>query len=165
MVTMNGISKPQIEEPFDQKPDIVDNAVKLKAKRMRRKRNKWTLIVTFTSMVLIIIFITIAYLIAKGLSKEPMRTCNKDDICEIKITETIPKTLQYKAGSPVYDEISAHWKKMINMAESNINILSFYWTLDGSDIEGGPYDQAKVGEEILDLLKAAANRGNKALFL
>ena len=36
-------------------------------KRMRRKQSKWTLIVTFLSLVLIIILITVAYLVSKGL--------------------------------------------------------------------------------------------------
>ena len=46
---------------------VVLNVSKMSNKRMRRKQSKWTLIITFLSFVLIIILITIAYLVSKGL--------------------------------------------------------------------------------------------------
>jgi len=52
---------------------LPDNNVAVQAvtktinKRMRRKQSKWTLIITFLSFILIIILITVAYLVSKGL--------------------------------------------------------------------------------------------------
>jgi len=140
-------------------PNNVNIVEKVKTKRMRRKRNKWTLIVTFSSLVLIIIFITIAFLIAKVLLNAPLVTCNVNDSCNIQIVETIPSVLNYSKTAIRKDEISKHWKILITSASSEINILSSYWSLRATDTEGGPYPQAKVGEEIYNELVAAANRG------
>lgn len=136
-------------------------------KRLRRKRNKWTLVVTFSSLVLIIIFITIAYLVARQSAEEkkPVFTVCSDDVsCNMTIIETIPDVLHYKEGMPIHEKISTHWMRLINGAKHSINILSFYWSLKDSDVEGGPYNQSDVGKKILDCIANAAKRGKSFFF-
>ena len=160
----NGVVTNQLDESIP-----VQNVTKIATKRLRRKRNKWTLIVTFLSLVLIIIFITIAYLVAKGLladdSKAISNPCDVDTQCNMKVVETIPSVLKYKAGSPVHDTISKHWLNLAKLAKSNIDILAFYWSLNDTDVPGGPYYQSKIGEAILNSLKAAALRGYLFYFI
>ena len=138
---------------------------------MRRRHNKWTLIITFASLVLIIILITIAFLVAKGILSErnkdsnnkggPTDVCQEESsTCSIQLVETIPKVLVYPDSSPKHTETADAWKELIKMANSSINIISFYWTLTSEDTKpGSHFPQAKVGEEILAGLVAAADRG------
>lgn len=129
-------------------------------KRMRRKQSKWTLIVTFLSLVLIIILITVAYLVSKGLFQEirekviPEEQCQDELTCRIEVVETMPSVMSYPAGSPTHPQTADVWKKLTAMATERIEILSFYWTMKNFS-----YHQAQVGAEILLGLKEAAQRG------
>ena len=58
-------------------PDVI---TKITNKRMRKKQSRWTLIITFLSFVLIIIMITIAYLVSKGLLDEPT-----EKVCHVSL--------------------------------------------------------------------------------
>ncbi|XP_066916343.1 5'-3' exonuclease PLD3-like [Clytia hemisphaerica] len=136
---------------------------KLSTKRMRRKQSKWTLIITFLSFIFIIILITVAYLVSKGLfvhedaEKVPIvKSCQDDMTCRIEIVETLPKVLSYPSGSPMHASTPDVWKKLTKVARERIDILSFYWTL-----KNFTYDEAVVGAEILEGLKGAARRGIK----
>jgi len=129
-------------------------------KHLRRKRNKWTLIITFLSLVLIIIFITIAYLVARrtAVAEEiHLHTpCRESETCQIKLIETIPSVLKLPTK---HESISAHWRKLIQSAVTSIDMLSVFWTLKGVDVPGGPWAQAIIGEQILQDLVNAARRG------
>ena len=63
----NGATAPTAPASIPDKNVAVQAVTKTINKRMRRKQSKWTLIITFLSFVLIIILITIAYLVTKGL--------------------------------------------------------------------------------------------------
>ncbi|XP_057298652.1 5'-3' exonuclease PLD3-like isoform X1 [Hydractinia symbiolongicarpus] len=165
--TKHTLDTPSHNQPEDVtiQDTLTQNVMK---KRMRRKRNKWTLIVTFLSLVLIIIFITIAYLISKGLLESDkkdknagVKSCDSTAKCNVSIIETRPSVLKYPSGSPKHVETSKFWTSLIDRAESTIDILSFYWTMNGTDVEGGPYPQAQVGEDILTALQNAALKGIK----
>ena len=148
-------------------PKAVQNVTKTINKRIRRKHNKWTLIITFASLVLIIILITIAYLVAKGLLGADVdiyeineKKCQDELTCSIEIVETVPSVLVYPSKSPKHTETHVAWKNLIQMASSNIHIISFYWTMTNDDVSNSTtFPQAKVGEEILAELLAAASRG------
>jgi len=137
---------------------------KIFKKNLRRKRNKWTLIITFTSLVLIIIFITIAYLVARqhrgdGGGGSGMQKCKDIATCSLKVVETIPPVLKYPVGTSKHEKISKHWSALVRSATSSINILSMYWTMKRGDVSGGPYEQEEVGERFIADIKDAARRG------
>ena len=81
----------------------VDVGDKMFKKNLRKRRNKWTLIITFTSLVLIIIFITIAYLVARQAAGDGVNggdkytaTCSDGGACRMTLIETIPPVMKYK---------------------------------------------------------------------
>jgi len=147
----------------------VDIGDKIFRKNFRKKRNKWTLIITFTSLVLIIIFITIAYLVARqagdgGDGGKFTTTCSEGPSCRMTLIETIPSVMKYKKG-PVHEEIHDHWRRLIKSANKSIDILSFYWTMLDSDVKTAKgknhHKESKNGELVFADLKDAAKRGVK----
>ena len=136
--------------------------------RMKKKQRRRTAIVTVAALILTVLFILIAFVVAVGkstvnfsadLNSQP---CN--NMCSLQLIETIPSGMEYEPGSPKYPAIVDKLKEILNSATQTIDIASSYWTLRGTDVEGGPYPMAKVGEEIFDgLIEAATKRGNDIL--
>ncbi|XP_065674450.1 5'-3' exonuclease PLD3 isoform X2 [Hydra vulgaris] len=128
------------------------------------KWKKRAFIITASLLMVFAIFLVVAYLFSKtklvvANSKLSFQndSCN-DSQCTLQIVETLPPILAF---NNTHDSISKHWLSMINNAKSRIDILSFYWTLKNSDVPGGPYTQAEVGEKIFDALKTSAKNGIK----
>ena len=132
---------------------------------MKKKQRRRTAIVTVAALILTVLFILIAFLVAVGKSTInasadiSSQTCS--NMCSLQIIETIPSGMEYEPGSPKNPAIVDKLKEILNSATKTIDIASSYWTLRGTDVEGGPYPMAKVGEEIFDgLVEAATKRGN-----
>ncbi|OWF53408.1 phospholipase D3-like isoform X2 [Mizuhopecten yessoensis] len=76
------------------------------------------------------------------------------DPCVITLVESIPENLTYPAGSPSHPSTYSALIDLMEMATSQIEIASFYWTLSGSDIEY--HDNSSwQGESVLSTLMAA----------
>ena len=134
-------------------------------RRMKRKQRRWTAVVTVGALILTILFVLVAFLAAAGSKavvysvSNSSLTCN--DMCSLQIIETIPSGMEYDPGSPKHPAIVDKLKEALHSATKTIDIASSYWTLRGSDVKGGPYPMAKVGEEIFDgLIDAATTRGD-----
>ena len=54
--------------------------------------------------------------------------------------ESIPQNLTYEAGSPMHMSTYDGWMSIIQAANTSIDIVSFYWTLRGTDIYKDPSD-------------------------
>lgn len=136
--------------------------------RIKKKQRRWTAIVTLTALLCTIFFILIAFLAvaSKTVIRRDKESISQicDGECSLELVETIPSGMKYDPGTPENPAIVDRLKTVLNSARKSIDIASSYWTLRGSDVKGGPYPQAKVGEEIFDgLIEAATKRGKLIL--
>lgn len=134
--------------------------------RMKKKRYRWTAIVTVTALLFTIFFILVAFLAV--VKKNGIRVSAGSqsqicgDQCRLEVVETIPEGLRYHPGSPTSPAIVKGLLAIMSSARESIDIASSYWTLRESDVKGGPYPMAKVGEQVFDgLIQAAMERGVK----
>jgi len=132
--------------------------------RKKKKQRRWTVLVTIAALVLTILFILIAFLAVVGKTRAPISVPHRavlcSSMCSLQLVETIPSGMEYSPGSPSHPAIVDNLKEILTSATKTIDIASSYWTLKGSDVDGGPYPMAKVGEEIFEgLIEAATKRG------
>lgn len=78
------------------------------------------------------------------------------DSCSFTLVESIPENLTFKSGSPEHMSTFEAWRTLLERAEKDIHIASFYWTLRGSDIFKDP--SAWQGEEIFKQLTSAGSK-------
>eukprot|EP00794_Sanderia_malayensis_P008275 gene8275-9159_t len=115
-------------------------------------------------MVFVVIFIFLAFLITAKQLKLVSKSTEKKYQCsssyKLQLVETIPSGMVYGQYQVTNPKIVDKLKMLILSAKKTIDIASSYWTLRESDVKGGPYPMAKVGEEIFDgLVNAARDRG------
>ena len=160
--TPNRFEYTDLDAEKEKDPQLVEAAFRKKA-----KKNKRTLIVTVIALLLTVVFILVAFtVVAKktpgsSTNSKPIYSRKCKDRCNIQVAETIPIGLAYPSGSPTHTKISDGMIDLLKMAEYSIDIASSYWSLKGSDIPGGPYPMANVGEDIFSGLVMAARRGIK----
>lgn len=76
------------------------------------------------------------------------------DPCVITLVESIPENLTYPTDSPSHPSTYSGLIELMKMATKQIEIASYYWTLNGSDI--GFYDNSSwQGESVLETLMVA----------
>lgn len=91
------------------------------------------------------IILTLFCLICKCLSNVNYPSCsvsqylmhNESDIelltsdneCHVVLVESIPENVTFSMGSPKHLSTYMAWKLLIDSAEKNISIASFYWSL------------------------------------
>ncbi|XP_055371002.1 5'-3' exonuclease PLD3-like isoform X2 [Condylostylus longicornis] len=80
------------------------------------------------------------------------------DSCNIQIVESIPIGLNYSDDSPKYLSTYDAWMKLLKLANSTINIGSFYWTLRGTDFYN--HSTAWQGEKIFQQLLIGGTQRN-----
>ncbi|UYV65855.1 PLD4 [Cordylochernes scorpioides] len=74
----------------------------------------------------------------------------------ISLVESIPLGLTYGPNAPRHMSTYEAWNRLISLASYSIDIGSFYWTLQGSDVVPDP--TAAQGEDILDQLIVAGTQ-------
>ncbi|XP_051872978.1 5'-3' exonuclease PLD3-like [Pristis pectinata] len=130
-------------------------------KSHRKDINKWELgsVVFLLLMILCLLNFAVVQMVCK-LTEHPsgknkswkdQHTTTCDDPCRFVLAETVPDGLVYAENATGYQSIYNSWMNLINMANSNLDIASFYWTLTGSDINVTD-PTSKYGEIILDEL-------------
>lgn len=50
------------------------------------------------------------------------------------LVESIPQHMKYKANATLGFPLEKAWKDLISMATDQVDVVSFYWTLTGEDI-------------------------------
>ena len=131
------------------------------------KRSKLLIaFVVFLGIVSLIVVILQFCIKSSDSSKEqPMKSsdppCSGD--CTVTLVESIPENVKFPAGSVSNPSTYSGWMDLLKIAQKEIDIASFYWTLRGSDTETSD-PSTKKGEDVLDGLEAAAKRGKKLLF-
>ncbi|XP_069500585.1 5'-3' exonuclease PLD3 [Ambystoma mexicanum] len=83
-------------------------------------------------------------------------TCS--DPCQFVLVESIPEDLVYEANSTINPTTFQSWLDLLAMANSSVDIVSFYWTLTNEDT-GTKSPTANQGEQILQELGNLSQRG------
>ncbi|XP_078090118.1 5'-3' exonuclease PLD3 isoform X2 [Mustelus asterias] len=79
---------------------------------------------------------------------EGLQSTTCDDPCSFVITESVPDGVVYNKNATKYQSTYNSWLNLINIANSSLDIASFYWTLTGRDINVTD-PTSKLGEILL----------------
>ncbi|CAN7995409.1 unnamed protein product, partial [Ixodes hexagonus] len=117
-------------------------------------------------IVLVVLFPLLGHSRDQSASHGALSKCRQSctpfnclDSCSFTLVESIPENLTYPDGSPEHVSTFEAWKLLLERAEKEIVIASFYWTLRGSDLND-TYPSAWQGEEIFnEILEAGTKRG------
>ncbi|XP_029972574.1 LOW QUALITY PROTEIN: phospholipase D4 [Salarias fasciatus] len=77
--------------------------------------------------------------------------------CRLTLVESIPQHVKYKANATVGVPLEKVWKGLIAMATEQVDVVSFYWTLTGEDINVNSSSD-KPGRAILRDLEELPSR-------
>ncbi|XP_070536002.1 5'-3' exonuclease PLD3-like [Ptychodera flava] len=100
----------------------------------------------------------LVYLQRREHQPPPAPPC--DDPCLITLVESIPENLTYEKHFTKHMSIYEGWMNLLSIAEQDIDIAAYYWTLRGVDGQSDPSDWQ--GEDIYaGLLAAGTTRGIK----
>ncbi|XP_049597491.1 5'-3' exonuclease PLD4 [Syngnathus scovelli] len=82
---------------------------------------------------------------------------NHQKQCSMVLVESIPQHMQYKANVTFGIPLEKAWKDLLSVATTNLEVVSFYWTLTGDDI--GVNDSSdKPGREIFAQLQSLPSK-------
>lgn len=67
----------------------------------------------------------------------PGEACGSDfftDQCSMVLVESIPQHMKYEANATLGIPLEKVWKDLLSIATEQVDVVSFYWTLTGEDI-------------------------------
>ncbi|XP_020611844.1 phospholipase D3-like [Orbicella faveolata] len=145
---------------MEQKPGVILSA---KQNASMRQRSKWLIaLVVFLGMLAVTL--VILQFCIKGSSSITTKDSNAispyTGDCTITLVESIPEGVKFPAGSVHNPSIYNGWMNLLKSAEEQIDIASFYWTLQGSDTNTSD-PSTQEGENVFEEIQAAAKRGVK----
>ncbi|XP_061700723.1 5'-3' exonuclease PLD4 [Syngnathoides biaculeatus] len=79
------------------------------------------------------------------------------DQCSMALVESIPQHVQYKGNATFGIPLEKAWKELLSIATQNLEVVSFYWTLTGDDININSSSD-RPGREILKQLQSLPSR-------
>ncbi|XP_056282612.1 5'-3' exonuclease PLD4 isoform X2 [Pseudoliparis swirei] len=91
------------------------------------------------------------------LPQEAEGSSSSTDQCSMALVESIPQQLKYKDNATFGIPLENVWKDLISMAEGQVEVVSFYWTLTGEDISVESASDIP-GRDILNDLKELPSR-------
>ncbi|XP_003968741.2 phospholipase D3 [Takifugu rubripes] len=144
------------------KPDIfyvpLDEALRRRQQHTRKAQfySRCVIVLTTVATVLLTCMAIYNFLMPKvpffhpapSSSLHQPKTCS--DPCNIVLVESIPEGLEFNSSTS-HPSIFQTWLRLMNEAQSSIDIASFYWTLTNSDT-GTHEPTADQGETILKRL-------------
>ncbi|XP_058470920.1 5'-3' exonuclease PLD4 [Solea solea] len=86
------------------------------------------------------------------------RGCNVSaDQCSISLVESIPLYMKYKPNATRGIPLEQVWKDLLSVATEEVDVVSFYWTLTGEDVNVNSSTDAP-GKDILRRLEELPSR-------
>ncbi|XP_074548897.1 5'-3' exonuclease PLD4 [Halichoeres trimaculatus] len=79
------------------------------------------------------------------------------DQCRMILVESIPQHVKYKANATFGIPLEKAWKDLLSIAKYQVDVVSFYWTLTGDDINVNSSSDI-AGREILKALGELPSR-------
>ena len=143
---------------MEEKPGVI---VPAKQDASAPQRRKWVIaLVVFLGMLALTL--VILQFCIKGSS---LNTTNESNAissytgdCTITLVESIPEGVKFPTGSVHNPSIYNGWMNLLKFAEEQIDIASFYWTLQGSDTNTSD-PSTQRGEQVFEEIQTAARRG------
>ncbi|KAM3595130.1 uncharacterized protein V6R79_018573 [Siganus canaliculatus] len=80
-----------------------------------------------------------------------------EDQCRMVLVESIPLDVQYDANATFGIPLEKAWKDLISVATERVDVVSFYWTLTGKDINVNSSSDTS-GRDILKELEELPSR-------
>ena len=130
--------------------------VNVSAKQNASMRSKWVIALVVVLGIMAVTLVILQFYI-KGTSSSTNKESCKGD-CTITLVESIPEGVKFPAGSVQNPSIYNGWMNLLKFAEEQIDIASFYWTLQGSDTNTSD-PSTQQGENVFKEIQAAAKRG------
>lgn len=142
----------------EEKPGVIVSA---KQNASMLQPSKWIIALVVCLGILAVTLVILQFCF-KGASASPNKESNaippcKDD-CTITLVESIPEGVEFPAGAVHHPSIYNGWMNLLKFAEEQIDIASFYWTLQGSDTNTSD-PSTQQGENVFEEIQAAAERG------
>lgn len=129
----------------------------------RKKRSIWcrpSCIPVSIVIILIVLVVLLPLLDQQGavhvITQMKKVSTHCSDQCRLSLVETIPEGHMYPPNVNTHLPTKNVWLDLIDEAQSNIEIASFYWTLRFN--EEYPYNSSIVGEQVFQALLAAGTR-------
>ncbi|XP_057715680.1 5'-3' exonuclease PLD4 isoform X2 [Corythoichthys intestinalis] len=112
------------------------------------------------SLVVLAFMTILGVLLAVAVLERPRASQNDHpsiDQCRMAVVESIPQNVQYKANETFGIPLEKAWKELLSMATENLEVVSFYWTLTGEDINVNSSSD-RPGREIFEQLQSLPSR-------
>ncbi|XP_077587953.1 5'-3' exonuclease PLD4 [Stigmatopora nigra] len=116
--------------------------------------------ICLTSVVLLAFMTIIGILLAFAVLQRPQASHQDPpsiDQCRMAIVESIPQHVEYKGNVTFGLPLEKAWKELLSMATESLQVVSFYWTLTGEDININSSSD-RPGRAILDQLQSLPSR-------
>ncbi|KAM6074341.1 PREDICTED: phospholipase D4-like [Chlamydotis macqueenii] len=75
-------------------------------------------------------------------------TYRSNDSCSFELVENVPYDLAFEINSTAAKPLYQAWKRLLDIAQEQIHVASYYWSLTGKDINVND-SSSKQGEDIL----------------
>ncbi|XP_077411484.1 5'-3' exonuclease PLD4 isoform X2 [Vanacampus margaritifer] len=109
-----------------------------------------------TSMTILGVLLVIAELERPQASSQKHNNVSMDQ-CRMVLVESIPQHVQYKSNVTFGIPLEKAWKELLSIARENVEVVSFYWTLTGQDININSSSD-RAGRQILQQLQSLPSR-------
>uniref|UniRef100_UPI00358F1CD5 5'-3' exonuclease PLD3-like n=1 Tax=Myxine glutinosa TaxID=7769 RepID=UPI00358F1CD5 len=118
--------------------------------KSRKTRMKFVICAT---CILGLALVLIAFVIKQKQTNSDMGFENVfvDESCSFEMVESIPIGLKFPANATYLTPLDKGFTKLLHLAQSRLDVASFYWTMAGRDI-GINDSSAHLGEEMFRLL-------------
>ncbi|NXI64901.1 PLD4 Phospholipase, partial [Anseranas semipalmata] len=80
------------------------------------------------------------------ITEKGINRCN--DSCSFELVENVPYDLAFEVNSTAAKPLYQAWITLLNTAQENIHVASYYWSLTGKDIKVND-SSSEQGEDIL----------------
>lgn len=140
---------------MEEKPGVIVSA---KQNASIRQRSKWVIALVVFLGILAVTLVILQFCIKEARESNAIPPCKGD--CTITLVESIPEGVEFPAGSVQNPSIYNGWMNLLKFAKEQIDIASFYWTLQGSDTNTSD-PSTQQGENVFKQIQVAAKRGVK----
>lgn len=125
------------------------------------KKSKYLVLLFLVFLACVIVGVVALHTVISSRTKQGVtghisKSCT--DSCNIGIVESIPQNLTYSRSEVVHPSIFSGLLKLVQSAESSLDIASSYWTLRGKDTQTDDPSTA-WGETLYNELVLAGKRG------
>lgn len=151
-----------IDPDCDFKQDMHGKSGSLPPKRQFAMSKRLVALVVFLGILTIAVVVLQFCFEASSSEKEAIECsdASRSGNCTITLVESIPQNVSFPSGAITNPSTYSGWMYLLEIAKKEIDIASFYWTLQGNDTKTTD-PSTEQGDDVFAALEAAAKRGVK----